>query len=134
KNGNLSIPKRYVAGNGKNLGIWLQHQREGRRKGMLANWQVRLLDGIGMIWESGDPWEQGFSHAIEYFRENGDLNVPNQYSCVDGYRLGKWISNQRFLYGSSRGKEPGEERIQRLNAIGMIWSAKRGRRSAKKDF
>lgn len=134
ENGNLSIPKRYVAGNGKNLGIWLQHQREGRRKGRLANWQVRLLDGIGMIWESNDPWEQGFSHAIEYFRENGDLNVPNQYSCVDGYRLGKWISNQRFLYGSSRGKEPGEERIQRLNAIGMIWSAKRGRRSAKKDF
>lgn len=132
KNGNLSIPKRYAAGNGKNLGIWLQHQREGRRKGRLANWQVRLLDGIGMIWESGDPWEQGFSHAMEYFRENGDLEVPNQYSCADGYRLGKWISNQRFLYGSSKGKEPGEERIQRLNAIGMIWSAKRGRRSEKR--
>ncbi len=98
EHGNLSIPKRYLAGGGKNLGIWLQHQREGRRKGMLAGWQVTMLDGIGMVWEFSDAWENGYAHAEEYFKQMGDLKVPNAYVCPDGYRLGKWISNQRCAY------------------------------------
>ncbi|MDE7325568.1 MAG: Helicase associated domain protein, partial [Lachnospiraceae bacterium] len=99
EHGNLSIPKRYLGANGKKLGVWLQHQRVSRRGGQLAGWQVRLLDGIGMVWEFGDPWQNGFRHAQEYFCENGNLAVPNQYICKDGYRLGKWISNQRCAYG-----------------------------------
>lgn len=127
EHGNLAVPKRYTAGNGKKLGIWLSHQRAGHRKGVLASWQVQLLDGIGMVWESGNLWEQGYAYAAEYFRMNGHLAVPNTYVCPDGYRLGKWISNQRQAYSSARGLD--EEKIHRLEEIGMAWSAKRGRRT-----
>ncbi len=127
RHGNLSIPKRYATGNGKNLGIWLQHQRANRKNGRLAGWQVSLLDGIGMVWEFPDAWEVGLAHAKEYARQMGNLEVPNAYVCADGYRLGKWISNQRFVYGGCAGKGLGQEKIRQLEAIGMVWSARRGK-------
>ena len=126
--GNLDIPKRYRAENGKNLGVWLQHQRTNRRNGRLAGWQVCLLDGIGMVWESPDAWEVGFTHAEEYVQQTGNLEVPNAYVCADGYRLGKWISNQRCAYGGVTKKGLGEERVYRLEEIGMVWNVGQGRR------
>ena len=133
EHGNLCIPKRYIAGNGKNLGIWLQRQRTGHRRGQLAGWQVLMLEKIGMVWETGNPWETGYCHAKEYFEEHGHLAVPNQYICADGYRLGKWISNQRFAYGAGK-KEFGQEKIQKLENIGMIWKDKKGRSAKRADF
>lgn len=130
KNGNLSIPKRYTAGNGKNLGIWLQHQREGRRKGKLAGWQIRFLDGIGMTWEFQDAWEVGFSHAKEYVVQYKDLVVPNAYISPDGYRLGKWISNQRSAYRDSAKKKLTGTQVRKLEALGMVWDAGQGRRDS----
>ncbi len=128
RHGNLSIPKRYPTNNGKNLGIWLQHQRANRKNGRLAGWQVHLLDGIGMVWELPDSWEVGFAHAKEYAWQTGNLEVPNAYICADGYRLGKWISNQRCAYGGCVGKGLEQEQIRRLEAIGMLWNAKKGKK------
>ena len=51
-----------------------------------------------MVWECKDAWERGFLHAQEYALKKGDLEVPNAHVCADGYRLGKWISNQRCAY------------------------------------
>lgn len=51
ENGHLSIPKRYVGKNGKNVGVWLQRQRTNRRQGRLRDEQVALLDAIGMKWD-----------------------------------------------------------------------------------
>ncbi len=133
RHGNLSIPKRYIAKNGKNLSVWLQHQRAGRRNGQLSSWQVTMLDGIGMTWEFEDAWEVGFLHAQEYFRQNGALTVPNQYLCADGYRLGKWISNQRLAYGGGTRKGLREEQVEKLEGIGMVWSAKAGRHPGKRE-
>ena len=132
KFGNLSVPKCYTAGNGKKLGVWLQHQRAGRRNGALASWQVGLLDGIGMVWECKDAWERGFLHAQEYALKKGDLEVPNAHVCADGYRLGKWISNQRCAYMGTATKRLTEKQIRRLEEIGMVWSVGQGRRAGSK--
>ena len=126
EHGNLSIPKRYVGKSGKNLRIWLQRQRAGRRRGQLSSEQVALLDGIGMIWNPDTPWNIGFSHAEAYYKQYGHLAVPNNYICADGYRLGKWISNQRSAERGAQGLK--SEQIEKLKQIGMIWSAKAGRR------
>ena len=94
---------------------------------MLAGWQVTMLDGIGMVWEFSDAWENGYAHAEEYFKQMGDLKVPNAYVCPDGYRLGKWISNQRYAYRAVAHRGLTEEQICQLEENGMIWSAKQGR-------
>ncbi len=127
KHGNLSVPKWYITKNGKNLAIWLKHQRTGRRNGLLSGWQVAMLDELGMVWELPDSFELGLMHAREYFRENGHLAVPNHYICADGYRLGKWISNQRYAYSRTKQKGLTKEQIWQLEITGMVWSVKPGR-------
>lgn len=136
EHGNLAVPKRYATGSGRNLGIWLQRQRAGHKNGQLAKWQVILLSEIGMVWEREEAWKVGFRHAEEYFGENGNLTVPNAYVCADGYRLGKWISNQRSAYAAGMGegkhnsaaeKRLSAEKIGQLEQIGMVWSVKAGR-------
>jgi len=128
EHGNLSIPKRYVGKSGKNLGIWLQRQRAGRRRGQLSGEQVALLDGIGMVWNLDAPWNIGFAHAEDYYKQYGNLAVCNNYICADGYRLGKWISNQRSALSGAGLKS---DQIQKLEEIGMIWNARAGRREKR---
>ena len=130
--GHLSIPKRYIGKSGKNLGLWIQRQRAARRHGSLTDEQIALLNGLEMVWEPEIPWETGYRYAKEYYRKNGHLAVPYTYINTDGYRLGKWISNQRSAYQKQKEQRLSQEQRKRLEEIGMIWSAKPGRIRVKK--
>ncbi len=129
--GHLFISKRYADKDGTNLGSWLQRQRANYRKGILTKDQIQKLDRIGMIWEIENPWEIGYQHAKQYFSKFENLSVPYTYFCEDGYRLGKWISNQRCAYHNLEGKRLDANQIQKLSAIGMLWNAKPGRAKEK---
>ena len=129
--GHLFISKRYADKDGTNLGSWLQRQRANYRKGILTKDQIQKLDRIGMIWEIENPWEIGYQHAKQYFSKFKNLSVPYTYFCEDGYRLGKWISNQRCAYHNLEGKRLDANQIQKLSAIGMLWNAKPGRAKEK---
>ena len=126
--GNLSIPKRYVGTSGKNLGNWLRQQRQGRKNGTLKEQQIQMLDKVGMTWELEQPWQTGYEHAKQYFEKYKNLEVPNAYISQDGYRLGKWISNQRSAY-KKREEGLNKEKIKKLQEIGMIWDVFEHRRS-----
>ena len=122
KNGHLTVPKTYVAENGKQVGRWLTTQRKYRKEGKLTESQIEKLNNIGIVWSYDDVWEIGYRHATEYYAEHGDLNVPHSYSCSDGYNLGKWIKNQRSDYqGTSHHNTLTPEKISRLERIGMVW-------------
>ena len=56
--------------------------------------------------------------AQAYYVSHGDLNVPSNYVTPEGERLGAWLAYQRTK--RSRG-ELEEEKIARLEAIGMEW-------------
>ncbi|MBR4961577.1 MAG: helicase associated domain-containing protein [Clostridia bacterium] len=76
-----------------------------------------------MIWTLDDPWEDGYAHALEYYKEHGDLAPTGSYVCRDGFRLGKWLKTQRSQYNQSvRYVIITEEQIRRLEAIGMVWN------------
>ena len=113
--GNLSIPKRYIGKSGKNLGAWIQHQRANYRSGLLADWQIALLNQIGMVWELEDPWKVGFLYAKKFFQETGHLEVPYHYVNKEGYHnLSK--------------KSLRTEQIHQLEKIDMVWNAKAGKK------
>lgn len=119
--GNLDVPTKFVTEDGIKLGQWLRTIREvraGKRKGVLTEEQIRLLDEIGMAWEGkfSRRWENGFTEAEKYYETFGTLDVPLEYITESGYRLGEWIRNHRE--GSIRITP---ERRKRLDAIGMIW-------------
>ena len=118
EHGNLDVPLAYITDSGFKLGRWISNRRV---KGKEAHSKERQqqLDSIGMIWKRPDSWETRFNLAKAYYAEHGDLRVPASYR-VNGVWLNKWLNEQRqIFFGKRKGKTLSEERVQRLNAIGM---------------
>ena len=91
------------------------------REGKLTAEQIEKLNAIGIVWEP-DTWEVGFAHAKSYFAEHGDLYVPTEYVCDDGYNLGNWISNQRTNHNRpTKYCFLTTEQPERLESLGMAW-------------
>ena len=63
-----------------------------------------------------------YEQAKCYYKENGDLEVPARYVTADGYSLGHWIYNQRYIRKGVLDGDLTEERIAKLDAIGMRWT------------
>ena len=68
-------------------------------------------------------WDLMFSYAREYFTKYGSLDVPRRYKTADGCSLGQWIFTQRKVYSGEQAGVLSEERIKKLNSIGMIWDS-----------
>ena len=66
-------------------------------------------------------WDINFLAARAYYESFGNLNVPADYRTDGNICLGNWISYQRRLYHGKHHGSLTEERIERLNRIGMIW-------------
>ena len=84
------------------------------------------LDSIGMVWGNRNDrqWNQGYQEAKRYFEAHGDLRAPVNYVSPEGYALGKWVKRQRYtrLNPEKSSSALTEERMERLDAIGMIWN------------
>ena len=122
--GDLNIPPTFLTEDGQKLGKWIREQRKRRRLGRITQEQIELLDQIGMNWD-GHPtnlsWKQWYQFAKAYYEEHGDLEVSPNYK-VNGYWLGKWISNQREIRNGKReGQTLSKEQIRLLDAIKMRW-------------
>lgn len=128
--GDLEVPKDYYTEDGCSLGIWIATQRAVYRgtcssKGItLTQVQIDKLTAIGMRWERVNDisWEKYYEAAKKYVENHGDLLPTYQYIDEDGLRLGAWICSQRTArkngitqFGLT------EERIARLDEIGMVW-------------
>ena len=129
EHGDLKVPKKYKTAEGLSLGSCISVQRSvyaGNRAGSLSESQIEKLNSIGMIWENRleSALGNGFEHAKAYYEEFGDLLVPARYKAPDGFQLGSWICNlrQRRLNGE-QSELLDEDRIARLDSIGMVWDA-----------
>ena len=117
---NLAVPVNYVTPSGFRLGAWLCNQRDAYRTGKIKPERIERLTSIGMVWQKEDPWEVRFALAEKYYRENGNLNVPGNYT-VNGMGLGKWVNEQKQSYRGKRKRILTPDQITRLEAIGMDW-------------
>ena len=73
------------------------------------------------------PFEYYYKYAVDYYKEHGDLNVPQKYS-VDGVNLGLWVSYQRRHQDKCS-----SEHKEMLDKIGMIWDTGKHRSWADGD-
>lgn len=71
------------------------------------------------------PWDTMYSFAEAYYRANGHLNVPRRYKTPQGYGLGDWIAVQRKVRAGLVYGKLDEDRIAKLDAIGMVWEGSR---------
>ena len=132
-NGTLGVPAGHVSPKGKRLDLWIARQRKLWQEGKLTKEQIAALDALGMVWTFPDSWGIGYEHANAFFRATGNLAVPANYRCEDGYLLGRWIANQRSAYkGLGHHRPLSEEQIARLEAIGMVWQVNRRRQKESK--
>lgn len=124
KEGTLELPRSYTIHSGVPVGKWLELQRQvqaGQLPGRLTAEQAAKLEKLGIRWNHRleAAWEKGFASAQKYRTEHGDLLVPVRYRDKNDFALGEWIvyNRQRYLGGNLT-----QNRIERLEAIGMVWS------------
>ena len=124
KEGTLELPRSYTIHSGVPVGKWLELQRQvqaGQRPGRLTAEQAAKLEKLGIRGNHRleAAWEKGFASAQKYRTEHGDLLVPVRYRDKNDFALGEWIvyNRQRYLGGNLT-----QNRIERLEAIGMVWS------------
>ena len=135
ENGNLNIPCSYVTAAGERLGQWVASQQWAYPKGKLTDEQVERLNRIGMYWGNRNDrqWNEGYQEAKRYFDAHGNLNVPAEYVSPNGYNLGNWVKRQRY---TRQNPEKScavltEERIAKLDEIGMRWEKSNPKRSSR---
>ena len=133
KYGNLEISKKFKTlngtdedENGYNLGGWLLSQRQMYKKSKLSKEREKLLEKIGMRFETRDNdevWNQMYMLAELYFKEYGNLEIPYKFKTLNGtdedengYNLGVWLVRQRQRHKISK---LSKEREKLLEKIGM---------------
>lgn len=67
-------------------------------------------------------WETYYLAAQDYYRQQGHLRIPRRYVTPAGLTLGSWIQTQRKVYAGKVNGALTEEKIEKLNAIGMVWN------------
>lgn len=128
--GNLLPVVTDKAYHGVKLSRWIARLRNYRRNEIcsayLTNERIKLLDEIGMVWDVPDYlFEKNYAALLEFYRENGNADVPSYYVTADGLRLGAWAFNIRSRRkGFGQGAELTEEQIKRLDELGFSWEGK----------
>ena len=127
--GDLQVPPGYQDETGFALGNWLKNTRARQRSGALTREQSAELEALGVIWNSvGAKWERCYAEAADYYEQHGDLAFPKKYVTESGIRLGAWVENQRAYYLKG---ELSDDKIRRLEAIGMLWEGRNDRQWLK---
>jgi Helicase associated domain len=128
EHGNVLGPNAYVCSDQYALGRKINQIRQsipgqpGPTLRLTPEW-VRDLDARGFIRSVPALLFQEFiSHFSEYVAQHGDVLVPQNYVCPDGYKLGLRVSAVRQSHsGSRRLYSLTPERIAELDALGFVW-------------
>ena len=117
--GNLLVPDKYETAGKIRLGRWIATQRANYKEGIIPERKILLLEEIGMVWNVYEyEWVKTYEYAVAYYKENGNLLVPDSYKTKEGVLLGSWIKHQRKRYKD--GKIPDKEK-ELLEKIDMVW-------------
>jgi superfamily II DNA or RNA helicase len=117
--GHCNVPAKHETLSGQRLGLWVTNQRKIKKE-MTQERRERLEALSGWIWDAiAEQWETGFRHLQEFARREGHCRVPVKLLTSDGYRLGTWLSGQRY----KKDRMPSAQR-ERLEALpGWVWDA-----------
>ena len=105
---------------------------------------IQKLTEIGMIWENMDSWERRFALAERYYKEHGNLRIPNNY-VVEGVWLERWLREQKAriaeeMESSDAKKEKkhrrplNEKQKQKLTSIGVQMGMSQAERSWREQY
>ena len=97
--GNINVPAKYETEDGVRLGPWLKKQKELYSTARLADNRIKCLEKLKVSWYYNEEvWNNHYSSLLDYFKENGHADVPEQYQMEDGFELGRWLNEQRIAH------------------------------------
>ena len=120
ENGTIAGMPADYAPDGIWINKWLNEQKQiyrGKRKGKtLTEEQIRLLEDIGIVWETGseDIWYRYYEETRAFFIANQHLIVPK----ANNVYLNRWINQQRKAFQKG---QLSKQQITMLENIGMQW-------------
>jgi len=117
REGNCEVPRFHVE-DGMKLGMWLQDQKQQRKRNNLNDERIHRLDQLGIVWDiHDDRWEKMYNIWCNYIKRTGHSNVPRSY-VENGQKLGMWLHTQRKF--KKRGTM-NEKRSALLEEAGIVW-------------
>ena len=101
--------------------------------GMIVNDRYEVIDEVKEVKELFDQFNDTlfadrdvmFSYAEQYYLQHVNLEVPRKYKTSDGYSLGNWLFTQLMVYSGVRYGNLSNDRIAKLESIGMVWESVR---------
>ena len=109
---------------GKEYVVWIHTQTDERNKGKLPTDKISLLEQIEIKWDIKDAkWEEMYQMAKKYY-ETHCVSGKLVFTGNESPELHRWLRAQRDYYRDGTNSKFSEERIEKLNAIGMIWDEK----------
>jgi hypothetical protein len=117
------------------LALWVSKQRrrykllqQGKMGFIITEERIQKLNKIGE-WareQQGKHWDESFEQLKAFQKEHGHCRIPGRNSKDSATKqLATWVMTQRkeykFLQQGKKSRMK-EERIQKLNEIGMEWS------------
>jgi len=115
--GSLDIASNFQHKSGFWLGSWVEKIR--KRKNELTLEQISMLDEIGFVWETVDPFDEWYELAREYYQTHGCLPLePKQCVSDADLKICRWLRRQLLKKNDG---QLSEDRISKLTAIGMDW-------------
>lgn len=69
-------------------------------------------------------WDSMYKLAKAYYEKHHNLDIERRYVTPEGYALGSWLNTQKLVHAGKIYGILTEERIQKLNAIGIDWQSK----------
>lgn len=120
EHGNCDVPDGWKPG--RALARWVSQQRQRRKKQLISDEQVRLLDELGFTWQHRErgTWEDRYDELIEFKAKHGHCNVPFAYE--EKPKLGPFVNSMRT---KKAGGVLSQERLERLERIGFQWAVRR---------
>ncbi|KAL3800305.1 hypothetical protein HJC23_003601 [Cyclotella cryptica] len=77
-------------------------------------------------------WMKNYNSLIQYWKKNGDCNVPQKYQDENKINLGVWVNKQRMerrKLERNKTSSLSPMRLAKLDALGFNWGKEKGQAS-----
>lgn len=100
------------------IGSWLRYQNRSYTRGTLLMHRENLLRQAGITLGQRNEliWNNYYTLLQDYIKEHSDM--PGDRVVYNGYKIGKWLANQKRKYNENN---LSEERLEMLQSAGVIF-------------
>lgn len=107
------------------IGWIIANLRQDKKKGVLAEDIIELLDYMGMQWDGNNLFEEKKKILLAWYMENKTLANLTQYSTLQ--YGGEVVDIGKILLGIRKDKKKGlltDAQIELLESLGIVWAPK----------